>query len=112
MDTSVHISISYTVHPAHFPIIIFIVFEYVLCLKLMFILFFTFSAAVSRIVKYLRNDGTPLVTVGGYVHDFVENKMSCDNEYHMLVRVSLLSFKTIAEFMVNIMNVYVNICHF
>lgn len=67
--------------------------------------FFACSPApVSRIVKYFRSDGTPLITVGGYTFDFVQDKLTCDSEYHMLVRVGLLSFETIAEFTVNIMN--------
>lgn len=60
-------------------------------------------APVSRIVKYFRNDGTPLVTVGGYTHDFVKKKDTCASEYHMLIRAGLLSFQTIADFMVTIM---------
>lgn len=66
---------------------------------------YLFSAPVSRIVKYFRSDGTPLITVGGYTFDFVQNKTTCENEYHMLIRVGLLSFQTIADFMVDIMNV-------
>lgn len=61
------------------------------------------SAPVSRIAKYFRRDGTPLITVGGYTYDFVQNKTTCENEYHMLIRVGLLSFETIADFMVDIM---------
>lgn len=61
------------------------------------------SAPVSRIAKYFRQDGTPLITVGGYTYDFVQNKTTCDNEYHMLIRVGLLSFETIADFTVDIM---------
>lgn len=68
-------------------------------------LFQSILAAVSRIVKYFRNDGTPLLTVGGYTFDFSQNKTTCDNEYHMLLRVGLLSFQTISDFMVQIMNV-------
>lgn len=62
------------------------------------------AAPVSRIVKYFRSEGTPLITVGGYTYDFVQNKTTCENEYHMLIRVGLLSFQTISDFMVNIMN--------
>lgn len=64
---------------------------------------YNFSAPVSRIVKYFRNDGTPLITVGGYTYDFVENKTTCSNEYNMLIRTGLLSFQTIANFMADIM---------
>lgn len=59
---------------------------------------------MSRVIKYFRSDGTPLITVGGYTYDFVQNKTTCDNEHHMLLRVGLLSFQTIADFMVDIMN--------
>lgn len=73
-------------------------------IPIFFFLFLSFLAPVSRIVKYFRSDGTPLITVGGYTYDFVQNKTTCDNEYHMLIRVGLLSFQTIADFMVDIMN--------
>lgn len=68
-----------------------------------FSLFLDISAPVSRIAKYFRQDGTPLITVGGYTFDFVQNKTTCENEYHMMVRVGLLSFQTIADFTVDIM---------
>lgn len=68
----------------------------------------TLSAPVSRIAKYFRQDGTPLITVGGYTYDFVQNKTTCENEYHMLIRVGLLSFETIADFTVDIMKKWVN----
>lgn len=61
------------------------------------------SAPVSRIAKYFRQDGTPLITVGGYTFDFVQNKTTCENEYHMLIRVGLLNFQTIADFTVAMM---------
>lgn len=59
-------------------------------------------APVSRIAKYFRQDGTPIITVGGYTFDFVQNKTTCENEYHMLIRVGLLNFQTIADFTVAI----------
>lgn len=61
------------------------------------------AAPVSRIVKYFRNDGTPLLTVGGYVFDFVKRKATCDDEYHLLVRTGLLSYQAVSEFMVDVM---------
>lgn len=64
---------------------------------------FDLLAPVSRIAKYFRQDGTPLITVGGYTFDFVQNKTTCENEYHMMIRVGLLSFQTIADFTVDIM---------
>lgn len=64
---------------------------------------FDLLAPVSRIAKYFRQDGTPLITVGGYTYDFVQNKTTCENEYHMMIRVGLLSFQTIADFTVDIM---------
>lgn len=73
-----------------------------------FVSSFHLSAPVSRIAKYFRQDGTPLITVGGYTYDFVQNKTTCDNEYHMLIRVGLLSFETIADFTVDIMKKWVN----
>lgn len=75
---------------------------------LLFVFFsFHLSAPVSRIAKYFRQDGTPLITVGGYTYDFVQNKATCDDEYHMLIRVGLLSFETIADFTVDIMKKWV-----
>lgn len=62
------------------------------------------TAPVSRIVKYFRNDGTPLLTSGGYVFDFVKRKATCADEYHLLVRTGLLSFQAISEFMVDVMH--------
>lgn len=72
-----------------------------------FFFVFHLSAPVSRIAKYFRQDGTPLITVGGYTYDFVQNKTTCDDEYHMLIRVGLLSFETIADFTVDIMKKWV-----
>lgn len=69
---------------------------------------YNLSAPVSRIVKYFRRDGTPLITVGGYTYDFVQNKTTCEDEHHMLIRVGLLSFQTIADFTVDIMKKWVN----
>lgn len=71
--------------------------------KYIFAIWFSFSAPVSRIVKYFRSDGTPLITVGGYTYDFAHNKTTCDNEFYMLIRIGLLSFQTISNFMVNTM---------
>lgn len=62
-----------------------------------------FAAPVSRIVKYFRNDGTPLLTSGGYVFDFVKQKTTCTDEYHLLVRTGLLSFQAVSKFMVEVM---------
>lgn len=62
------------------------------------------TAPVSRIVKYFRNDGTPLLTSGGYVFDFVRPKATCDDEYHLLVRTGLLSFQAVAESVVDVMD--------
>lgn len=65
---------------------------------------FDFIASVSRVVKYFRHDGTPLITAGGYTHNFSQNKTTCANEFNMLIRAGLLSFQAIADFMVDIMN--------
>lgn len=58
---------------------------------------------MSRVVKYFRNDGTPLITTGGFSYDFVKPKNNCDNEYHLLIRAGMLSFQSMAHFMVTIM---------
>lgn len=71
--------------------------------QLVFFIFILFSfdnlsAPVGRIVKYFRQDGTPLITVGGYTFDFAKNKTTCEDEYHQVIRVGLLSFLTVADF--------------
>lgn len=61
------------------------------------------SAPVSRIAKYFRNDGTPLLTGGGFSFDFQQRKETCADEYHMLVRTGLLSYQAISDLMVDVM---------
>lgn len=63
----------------------------------------TFTASVSRIAKFLHMYGSPIVTTGGYSFDFEKPKQTCADEYFMLTRVGLVSYKTIAEMMVNLM---------
>lgn len=63
-----------------------------------------FTASVSRIAKYLHTDGTIVLTTGGYSFDFIKPKQDCHDEYYMLIRAGLLSFKTIADFMIEIMH--------
>jgi hypothetical protein len=61
------------------------------------------KAAVSRIAKYLYNDGLNIITAGAYSFDFEEKKTDCSDQFHMLQRVGTLSFETIAKFAANLM---------
>lgn len=61
------------------------------------------SASVSRIAKYFYNDGLNIITGGGFSFDFEEPKTSCDDQFHMLHRVGILSFERIAMFTTNLM---------
>lgn len=63
----------------------------------------TISAPVSRIIKYFHSDGIPLITTGGYAYNFEDKKDTCNAEYHLLTRVGLTSYKTIALFMIQVM---------
>ncbi|KAL5290146.1 NPR2 family protein [Megaselia abdita] len=60
-------------------------------------------ASVGRIAKYLHSEGTPVISVGGAAFDFTKKKISCADEFYMLLRLGMLSFKTLAEFNVMIM---------
>lgn len=56
------------------------------------------SASVSRIAKYFYNDGLNIITGGAFSFDFEEPKESCDDQFHMLHRVGILSFERMAMF--------------
>lgn len=60
-------------------------------------------ASVSRIAKYFYNDGLNIITGGAFSFDFEEPKASCDDQFHMLHRVGILSFERIAMFTTNLM---------
>lgn len=60
-------------------------------------------ASMSRISKYLYNDGMNIITAGGFTWDFEESKQSCEDEYHMLHRVGTMSYKQMSSFMQEIM---------
>lgn len=64
------------------------------------------AASVSRIAKYLYNDGLNIITAGAYSFDFEQKKTDCDDEFHMLTRVGTLSFESIAEFTANLMRTF------
>lgn len=64
---------------------------------------FRLSASVSRIAKYFYNDGLNIITGGAFSFDFEEPKTSCDDQFHMLHRVGILSFERMAMFTRNLM---------
>ncbi|ETN60844.1 hypothetical protein AND_007520 [Anopheles darlingi] len=59
-------------------------------------------APVARIARYIYNDGIPVLTGAGYTFDFEEPKTFCENEFHMLIRTGLVSFKRMAYFMIDL----------
>uniref|UniRef100_A0A182FSG2 Receptor ligand binding region domain-containing protein n=1 Tax=Anopheles albimanus TaxID=7167 RepID=A0A182FSG2_ANOAL len=59
-------------------------------------------APVARIARYIYNDGIPVITGAGYTFDFEEPKTLCENEFHMLIRTGLVSFKRMAYFMIDL----------
>uniref|UniRef100_A0A336LM52 Guanylate cyclase n=1 Tax=Culicoides sonorensis TaxID=179676 RepID=A0A336LM52_CULSO len=61
------------------------------------------TSPVSRIVKYIHAHGTPIITPGAFSFDFERNKTICNDEYFMLQRVGMVSFKTIGKMMKEIM---------
>lgn len=46
----------------------------------------------------------PLLSPAGYTHDFVKAKLDFKDEFFMLVRTGMLSYKAVAEFLISIMN--------
>jgi hypothetical protein len=60
-------------------------------------------ASMSRISKYLYHDGLNIITAGGFSWDFEENKQSCDDEYHMLHRTGIMSYRKMSEFVRRLM---------
>lgn len=70
----------------------------------LFSLLISFScvAPVARIARYIYNDGIPVITGAGYTFDFEEPKTLCENEFHMLIRTGLVSFKRMAYFMIDL----------
>ncbi|GLG93659.1 hypothetical protein R5R35_008096 [Gryllus longicercus] len=64
---------------------------------------FSIAASVARLVKFY---GTPLITTGGMSMDFMTDKTTCANEYHMLVRVGTMSFFSMSEFLISVMDKY------
>ena len=64
--------------------------------------FFILTAPVARIARYIYNDGIPVITGAGYTFDFEEPKTHCENEFHMLIRTGLVSFKRMAFFMIEL----------
>lgn len=57
-------------------------------------------APVGRIVKFW---GIPLITAGGMTSDYTADKSTCDSEFHMLVSLGYISFSTMSEFFIKIM---------
>ena len=66
-------------------------------------LFLLFAAPVGRIAKYFYSSGLPIITSAGYTFDFEDKKTSCDHQFYMLTRAGLLSYKSMAFFMMAVM---------
>lgn len=56
----------------------------------------SFAATVSRIIKFL---GAPLLTSGGFSQDFEKPKITCADEYFMLMRTGTMYYKGLAKFL-------------
>ncbi|XP_059217857.1 atrial natriuretic peptide receptor 1 isoform X1 [Stomoxys calcitrans] len=63
-------------------------------------------AGVGRITKYFNGNGTPLITVGGATFDFESKKTSCADEFYMLLRTGVLSFRAISDLTISVMKSY------
>ncbi|XP_053949468.1 uncharacterized protein LOC128857747 [Anastrepha ludens] len=63
-------------------------------------------AAVSRIAKYFSSNGTPVISVGGATDSFEFPKTSCADEFYMLLRAGLLSFKSISVMIIELLKHY------
>lgn len=59
-------------------------------------------ASVARITKYLHNEGTPILTIGGNSFEYIEPKRTCDDEFYLLTRTGFLNYKPLALFTVEI----------
>ncbi|KOB77479.1 Receptor guanylate cyclase [Operophtera brumata] len=61
------------------------------------------SASVARITKFLGSTGLPIITTGGFTFDFVKPKVTCKDEFYMLVRAGPLGFEDLAHFIIDLM---------
>ncbi|CAD6996119.1 unnamed protein product [Ceratitis capitata] len=63
-------------------------------------------AAVSRIAKYFNSNGTPVISIGGATDSFEDKKTTCADEFYMLVRAGVLSFKSLSLMIIELMKRY------
>ncbi|XP_067613465.1 uncharacterized protein [Eurosta solidaginis] len=63
-------------------------------------------AAVSRIAKYFNSNGTPVISVGGATDSFEVQKTTCADEFYMLLRSGLLSFKSLSVMTIEVLKRY------
>ncbi|XP_053671610.1 atrial natriuretic peptide receptor 3 [Anopheles nili] len=63
-------------------------------------------APVARIARYIYNDGIPVITGAGFTFDFEKPKTHCEDEFHLLIRTGLVSFKRMAFFMIDLIRHY------
>ncbi|XP_054081136.1 atrial natriuretic peptide receptor 1 isoform X1 [Zeugodacus cucurbitae] len=63
-------------------------------------------AAVSRIAKYFNSNGTPVISIGGATDSFEDQKTTCADEFYMLVRPGVLSFKSLSLMIIELMKRY------
>ncbi|XP_014099259.3 uncharacterized protein [Bactrocera oleae] len=63
-------------------------------------------AAVSRIAKYFNSNGTPVISIGGATDSFEDKKTTCADEFYMLVRPGVLSFKSLSLMIIELMKHY------
>ncbi|XP_018320672.1 atrial natriuretic peptide receptor 1-like isoform X2 [Agrilus planipennis] len=77
------------------------------CIHVMFGLICDYClASAGRIVKFLGNYGTPLITPGGFVFDFTQQKISCTDEYYMILNSGMVDYRSLSEFFLFIMQKY------
>lgn len=53
---------------------------------------------MGRIAKFVGIDGMPVLTPGGFVFDFTKQKMTCQDEYYMVINSGLVDYRSFAEF--------------
>ncbi|EEB15297.1 hypothetical protein Phum_PHUM360570 [Pediculus humanus corporis] len=66
-----------------------------------------FLPAVARMVRFWN---IPLLTTGALTFDFAQNKTSCKNDFHLLVRTGVVDFQEISNFILKILHRYVSVC--
>lgn len=62
----------------------------------------SYLASVARFAKYLHSEGTPVLTPGGNSFEYLQPKLSCENEFYMLIRTGFLNYQPLALFTVEL----------